>query len=83
MTFLSEDGGKTLIGGLELDGRGALKQQGFGISYPDGMHAPDGRIYVINDYHRWDEKEIPMHVFTEIHALPLGTRHQFIEAPKR
>jgi len=44
-----------------------------GVSYPDGVEAPDGRIYIIYDHNRGDrrysvgteEREILMAVFTE------------------
>ncbi len=69
MAFLSDDDGKTWKGGLVLDNRGAKEQKGSGVSYPDGTQAPDGRIYTIHDYNRWNEKEITMHVFTEEDVL--------------
>ena len=56
--FLSEDEGQTWYGGLLLDGR-------TGVSYPDGVQAPDGRIYVIYDYSRTGEREILMARYTE------------------
>jgi len=35
------------------------------VSYPDGMQAPDGRIYVVYDRERFTAREILMAVFTE------------------
>jgi hypothetical protein len=56
--YLSDDDGETWGGGLLLDGRA-------GVSYPDGVQAPDGRIYTIHDYSRTGAKLILMSVFTE------------------
>ncbi|MCE6990502.1 sialidase family protein [Dyadobacter sp. CY323] len=56
--YLSEDDGKTWIGGLMLDERR-------GISYPDGFQAPDGTLYVSYDYSRDFAGEIVMARFTE------------------
>jgi len=56
--FLSDDDGKTWTGGLLLDPRG-------GVSYPDGVQAPDGTIYIIYDYSRHRAKKILMATFTE------------------
>jgi hypothetical protein len=56
--FLSEDDGRTWKGGLMLDERD-------GVSYPDGVQAADGTIYVAYDYQRQRDKEILMAVFTE------------------
>jgi hypothetical protein len=55
---LSDDDGKTWYGHLLLDERKY-------VSYPDGVQAPDGRIYVIYDRERSGAKEILMAVFTE------------------
>lgn len=66
--WLSEDDGETWIGGLLLDGRK-------GVSYPDGVQAPDGRIYVTYDCNRGDkhalgrDREILLAVFTEEDVL--------------
>lgn len=60
--FLSDDDGLTWKGGLMLDER-------FGVSYPDGVQAPDGSLYVIYDYQRGRDKEILMAVFTEADVL--------------
>lgn len=60
--FVSKDDGKTWQGGLLLDERG-------GVSYPDGFQGDDGRIYIIYDFDRQDEKTIHMAVFTEDDVL--------------
>jgi len=56
--FLSDDDGFTWRAGLVLDERGE-------VSYPDGVEAPDGMLYVIYDYNRFGDKEILMAAFTE------------------
>jgi hypothetical protein len=56
--YLSEDEGKTWIGGLMLDERRI-------ISYPDGFQAPDGTIYISYDHNRDYDGEILMARFTE------------------
>jgi len=56
--FLSQDDGQTWIGGLLLDER-------VGVSYPDGVQAVDGAIYVIYDYDRIGAKEILLARFAE------------------
>ncbi|MBI5395953.1 MAG: exo-alpha-sialidase [Verrucomicrobia bacterium] len=56
--YLSDDDGKTWQGGLMLDERK-------GVSYPDGVQAPDGTIYVIYDYNRIADKQILMAVFMD------------------
>jgi predicted neuraminidase len=58
MAFLSEDEGNTWSGGLLLDERDK-------VSYPDGVQAEDGTIYVIYDFERTGAKEILMARFTE------------------
>ena len=55
--FLSDDDGKTWSNGL-------LLMEGSG-SYPDGVQAEDGTIYVCYDYDRWFSAEIWMRRFTE------------------
>lgn len=55
---LSADDGRTWQGGLLIDDRA-------GISYPDGVEAPDGTIYLIYDYSRTGAKQILMATFTE------------------
>ena len=60
--FISDDDGQTWRGGLMLDDRLA-------VSYPDGVQAPDGRIYLTYDYNRHTDKEIYIAVFTEADIL--------------
>lgn len=74
--WVSDNDGVSWKGGLLLDPR-------TGVSYPDGVEAPDGRIYVIYDYQRGDKyadaindnlmdgkaREILMAVFTEDDVL--------------
>jgi predicted neuraminidase len=56
--YLSLDDGRTWSGGLLLDERE-------GVSYPDGVQARDGRIYLIYDYSRFGDKQILLAVFEE------------------
>ncbi|MCC9607357.1 glycoside hydrolase [Blastopirellula sp. JC732] len=56
--WLSDDEGKTWTGGLVLDERK-------GVSYPDGVQAPDGTIYISYDRNRATDGEILMARFTE------------------
>lgn len=56
--YLSDDDGKTWHGGLLLDERN-------GVSYPDGVEGPDGTIYLIYDFSRYNQKQILMATFTE------------------
>jgi len=56
--YLSLDDGRTWSGGLLLDERE-------GVSYPDGVQAPDGKIYVIYDYSRFYAKQILLAIFRE------------------
>lgn len=58
IAHLSSDDGKTWTGGLTIDERK-------GVSYPDGVQAPDGTIYLIYDYSRRDDRQIFMASFTE------------------
>lgn len=58
MAFISDDEGATWSDGFMLDERD-------GVSYPDGVEAPDGTIYIIYDYNRHTDKEILMATFTE------------------
>ncbi|MCX6903126.1 MAG: exo-alpha-sialidase [Verrucomicrobia bacterium] len=60
--FLSEDDGRTWKGGLLLDERR-------NVSYPDGVQAPSGLIYVIYDWERQRGKEILMATFREEDVL--------------
>jgi hypothetical protein len=56
--FLSEDDGKTWPYSLLLDERK-------GVSYPDGVQAEDGTIYIIYDHNRSADKEILLAKFNE------------------
>ncbi len=58
--FLSDDDGATWYGGL-------LLYQAKYCSYPDGVQAPDGRIYIIHDFERHapGARRIFMATFTE------------------
>jgi len=56
--FLSDDDGQTWYGGLMIDERPS-------VSYPDGVQAPDGTIYLIYDFERTGAREILMAAFTE------------------
>lgn len=58
MAFVCDDDGKTWSGGLMLDERDR-------ITYPDGVQAADGAIYVVYDHQRTPEGIIQMAVFTE------------------
>ncbi len=55
---LSDDEGQTWSPGLLLDERST-------ISYPDGVQAEDGQIYMIYDRNRTTDRQIYMAVFTE------------------
>jgi len=58
---LSDDG-RTWAGGLMLDERE-------GVSYPDGVQAPDGTVRVIYDYSRTGARQILMATFAEDDVL--------------
>lgn len=60
--FVSKDDGASWTGGLMLDDRK-------GVSYPDGVQGPDGRIYITYDYNRGSDREILMAVFSEADIL--------------
>jgi len=60
--FISQDDGRTWLGGLLLDER-------VGVSYPDGTQMQDGTIHVIYDFNRTLEKEIRLATFTEADVL--------------
>lgn len=60
--FLSEDDGKTWLGGLVLDTRG-------GVSYPDGNQTADGTCFVTYDFDRYNAREIYAARFTEADVL--------------
>ena len=59
--FVSKDDGKSWEGGLLLDERNT-------VSYPDGVEAADGTIYIVYDISRTGEKEILVATFTEADA---------------
>lgn len=56
--WLSDDDGKTWRGGLVIDDRK-------GISYPDGVQAPDGTLYLSYDRNRATDGEILLARITE------------------
>jgi hypothetical protein len=58
MAFLSDDDGKTWKGGLMLDERDH-------VTYPDGVQASDGTIYIIYDHQRTPLGEVLLATFTE------------------
>jgi len=68
--WLSADDGKTWDGGLVLDERK-------GVSYPDGVQAPDGTIYISYDRNRATDGEVLLARFTEEDILakkPVGPK---------
>ncbi len=56
--YISDDDGKTWLGGLMIDERDD-------VTYPDGVQAEDGTIYIVYDYHRTPEGIIHMATFRE------------------
>jgi hypothetical protein len=56
--MLSEDDGMTWKYKMTIDERSR-------VSYPDGVQAEDGTVYIIYDRERYDAKEILMAVITE------------------
>jgi hypothetical protein len=60
--YVSDDDGRSWQGGLLLDERET-------VSYPDGIEAQDGRVYVIYDRNRYTDHEVWMAVFTERDVL--------------
>jgi hypothetical protein len=56
--YLSDDDGRTWYGGLLLDERET-------VSYPDGIEAEDGRIFIIYDRNRYTDSEVLMAAFAE------------------
>jgi predicted neuraminidase len=56
--YLSEDDGNSWSCGLLLDER-------LGVSYPDGVQSPEGKVYIIYDYQRKGAKQILMSTFNE------------------
>lgn len=66
MAYLSADEGDSWQGGLLLDER-------TGVSYPDGIQAEDGQIYLIYDYDRRGDRQILMATFTEEDVVKAGS----------
>lgn len=66
--LISQDDGLTWQGGLLLDERST-------VSYPDGVQAADGTIYIIHDRNRTKERQIFLSVFDES-ALLSGKPNQ-------
>ncbi len=58
MAFISDDDGKTWLGGLMIDERED-------VTYPDGVQAMDGTIYLIYDHLRTPLGEVLMATFHE------------------
>ena len=58
MAFVSDDDGQTWKGGLMLDDREK-------VTYPDGVQAPNGTIYIIYDHNRTPDGEVLMATFNE------------------
>jgi hypothetical protein len=58
IAYVSDDDGKTWSGGLMIDERED-------VTYPDGVQAKDGRIYLIYDHKRTPLGEVLMATFTE------------------
>jgi len=58
MAFVSDDDGLTWQGGLMIDERDH-------VTYPDGVQAPDGTIYVVYDFNRTPDGFVLMSTFTE------------------
>ncbi|MCB9937048.1 MAG: exo-alpha-sialidase [Planctomycetaceae bacterium] len=58
MAFVSDDDGRTWQGSLMLDVREK-------VTYPDGVQAPDGTIYIVYDYRRTPNGEVLMATFAE------------------
>ena len=75
MAMLSMDDGRTWHGGLMLDARTS-------VSYPDGVQAEDGLIYIIYDYDRFGAKDVLLATFTEEDVLvgrPVSGRTRFAQ----
>jgi hypothetical protein len=58
MAFLSDDDGQTWLGGLMLDERDD-------VTYPDGVQAQDGTLYIVYDHQRTPLGEVLLATFTE------------------
>ena len=63
MAFVSDDDGQTWKGGLMLDDRE-------NVTYPDGVQAPDGTIYIVYDHNRTPNGEVLMATFNEDDHYP-------------
>ena len=60
--YVSEDEGRSWKGGLIIDERET-------VSYPDGVQADDGRIFLVYDRNRYTDREVWMAVFSEADVL--------------
>jgi hypothetical protein len=58
IAFVSDDDGKTFTGGFKFEDRAE-------VTYPDGVQAPDGTIYIIYDHKRTPDGEILFATFRE------------------
>jgi predicted neuraminidase len=58
MAFVSDDDGRTWQGGLMLDERN-------NVTYPDGVQAENGTIYIVYDYNRTPDGAVLMAAFGE------------------
>jgi hypothetical protein len=58
MAFVSDDDGRTWQGGLMIDEREK-------VTYPDGVQADGGTIYIIYDYNRTPDGVVHLAAFTE------------------
>jgi predicted neuraminidase len=58
MAFVSDDDGKSWEGGLMIDDRED-------VTYPDGVQADDGTIYIVYDHNRTPDGEVLMATFHE------------------
>jgi len=58
MAFVSDDDGRTWHGGLMIDQREH-------VTYPDGVQADDGTIYITYDYNRTPDGVVHLAAFTE------------------
>jgi hypothetical protein len=56
--FVSDDDGKSWKGGLMIDARES-------VTYPDGVQADEGSIYVVYDHKRTPDGEVLLATFTE------------------
>jgi len=58
IAFVSDDDGKTFRGGFKFEDRAE-------VTYPDGVQAADGTIYIIYDHKRTPDGEVLMATFRE------------------